>query len=90
MVSYPHTPLPTKRDVSLINIALIYLPIFYPHLSPFLEAPLYCLEAPTMNADTEDDGAFVILTWINVYKEGAREETRFGSPYTMQVDRYVV
>ena len=39
-----------------------------------------------VHPDPEDEGPFIILTWINVYKE-ATIETRFGSPYTMQVSR---
>ena len=50
------------------------------------DAPLYCLETPKFNDASEDDGAFVVLNWINVYKEGLIEE-RFGSPYTMQISR---
>ena len=50
------------------------------------DSPLYCLETPKYNDDTEDEGAWVVLTWINVYKEGSIEH-RFGSPYTMQVSR---
>lgn len=50
------------------------------------DAPLYCVEVPKFNSDNEDDGAFVILTWVNVYKEGPIEK-RFGSPYTMQISR---
>ena len=37
---------------------------------------------------TEDDGAYVLLTWVNVLKEGPIEK-RFGSPYTIQVSREI-
>jgi len=52
-------------------------------------ACLYCLEVPTANPENEDNGAFVILSWINVYKEGPIEK-RFGSPYIMQVSRETI
>ena len=50
------------------------------------KAPLYCIEIPKHRETTEDDGAFVVLTWVNVFKEGPIEK-RFGSPYTIQVSR---
>ena len=53
------------------------------------EAPVYCIETPKINQENEDDGAFVVLTWINVYKEGSIEK-RFGSPYTTQISRETV
>lgn len=47
---------------------------------------LYCIEVPHHKEANEDDGAFVVLTWVNVLKEGPIEK-RFGSPYTTQVSR---
>ena len=64
------------------------------------DCPLYGIEMPrrqpllsnvtaaaaTGDADVEEDGgAFILLTWVNVFKEGTAIETRFGSPYTIQV-----
>lgn len=51
-----------------------------------LKEPLYCIEMPKYRQTSEDDGAFVLLTWVNVLKEGPIEK-RFGSPYTIQVSR---
>ena len=48
--------------------------------------PLYCVEVPKHKESSEDDGAFVVLTWTNVLKEGPIEK-RFGSPYSIQVSR---
>ncbi len=48
--------------------------------------PLYCIEVPRHRESTEDDGAYVVLAWVNVLKEGPIER-RFGSPYTIQVSR---
>ncbi len=50
------------------------------------KAPLFCIEVPRQRHPTEDDGAYAVLAWVNVFKEGPREE-RFGSPYTIQVSR---
>ena len=47
---------------------------------------LYAIEVPRMKYASEDDGAYVVLTWINVLKEGPIER-RFGSPYTIQITR---
>jgi ubiquitin carboxyl-terminal hydrolase 31 len=47
---------------------------------------LYCVEVLKHREATEDDGAYVLLTWVNVLKEGPIEK-RFGSPYTIQVSR---
>ena len=47
-------------------------------------AHLYCIELPKHMEASEGDGAFIMLTWINVLKEGPIER-RFGSPYTIQV-----
>lgn len=52
-------------------------------------APLYCLEVPRFKLATEDDGAYVVLSWVNVLKEGPIEK-RFGSPYAIQVTREVL
>jgi hypothetical protein len=61
------------------------------------ECPLYGIEMPRRpslagepaNGSEEEDGdgggAFILLTWVNVFKEGAAIEARFGSPYTIQV-----
>ncbi len=54
--------------------------------------PLYCIEMPTHKEASEDDGAFVVLTWVNVFKDRLQGgdlpvEKRFGSPYTIQVSR---
>ena len=45
---------------------------------------LYCIELPKRMEASEGDGAFIMLTWVNVLKEGPIER-RFGSPYTIQV-----
>ncbi len=50
---------------------------------------LYCIEVLKHKESTEDDGAYVLLTWVNVLKEGPIEK-RFGSPYTIQVSREVL
>ncbi len=62
------------------------------------ECPLYGIEMPRRpslagepaNGSEEEgdgggDGAFILLTWVNVFKEGTAIEARFGSPYTIQV-----
>jgi hypothetical protein len=61
------------------------------------ECPLYGIEMPRRpllagepaNSSEEEDGdgggAFILLTWVNVFKEGTAIEARFGSPYTIQV-----
>ena len=46
---------------------------------------LYCIELPKRMEASEGDGAFIMLTWVNVLKEGPIER-RFGSPYTIQVN----
>lgn len=51
-------------------------------------ANVYCIELPQHREDSEGDGAFVMLTWINVLKEGPIER-RFGSPYMIQVKTIV-
>lgn len=48
--------------------------------------PLYCVELPAAKEPCEEDGAFILLCWINVLVE-EHSQTRFGSPYTMQVAR---
>ncbi len=50
---------------------------------------LYCIEVLPHKEPTEDDGASVRLTWVNVLKEGPIEK-RFGSPYTTQVSREIL
>ena len=35
---------------------------------------LYCIEMPRHREDSEDDGAFIVLTWVNVLKEGPIEK----------------
>ncbi len=52
-------------------------------------ADLYCIEVLPVKEPTEDDGASVLLTWVNVLKEGPIEK-RFGSPYTTQVSREIL
>jgi hypothetical protein len=63
------------------------------------ECPLYGIEMPRRpslagepanssedgDGDGGGDGAFILLTWVNVFKEGTAIEARFGSPYTIQV-----
>ncbi len=60
------------------------------------ECPLYGIEMPRRpslagepaNGSEDGDGdggAFILLTWVNVFKEGTAIEARFGSPYTIQV-----
>jgi len=50
------------------------------------KCPLYAIETPKSNP-SEDNGAYIVLTWVNVLKEGEKIEQRFGSPYTIQVAR---
>ena len=38
------------------------------------ESSLYCIEMPRHREDSEDDGAFIVLTWVNVLKEGPIEK----------------
>ena len=39
-----------------------------------VETSLYCIEMPAHRAATEEDGDFIVLTWINVLKEGPIEK----------------
>ena len=49
---------------------------------------LFALELPKHQArQEEEDGPFLIITWINVFKEGDKIEKRFGTPYTIQLSR---
>ena len=48
--------------------------------------PLYCIELPSLKEACEEDGAFILLSWINVVIHGDTQ-TRFGSTYTMQIGR---
>jgi len=50
------------------------------------KCPLYGIETPKPSP-SEDLGAYIVLTWVNVLKEGEKIEQRFGSPYTIQVAR---
>ena len=56
---------------------------------PNTSCQLFCIEILKHKEATEDDGAYVLLTWINVLKEGPIEK-RFGSPYTIQVSREIL
>jgi hypothetical protein len=55
------------------------------------DCPLYGIEMPRRCSalsggdSAEDSGAFILLTWVNVFKERTNIEKRFGSPYTIQV-----
>ncbi|XP_017778771.1 PREDICTED: ubiquitin carboxyl-terminal hydrolase 43 [Nicrophorus vespilloides] len=65
--------------------------------------PVYCIEVPQLKDAADDDdenenqsAAYVLLCWINVLVENTTANTtitndddciRFGSPYTMQVNR---
>ena len=48
--------------------------------------PLYCIELPVPKEPCEEDGAFLLLCWVNVLVEEHRQ-TRIGSCYTMQIAR---
>lgn len=48
--------------------------------------PLYCIELPAVKEPCEEDGAFVVLCWINVLVD-EHSQSRLGSCYTMQVAR---
>jgi len=48
---------------------------------------LFAVELPKHPEHEDDDGAFLVLTWVNVFKEGDKIEKRFGTPYTIQVSR---
>lgn len=65
------------------------------------DCPLYGIEMPARQPllggrpgdEAEEDsgvgsGAFILLTWVNVFKEGTAIETRFGSPYTIQASMH--
>ena len=54
-----------------------------------ISCDLFCIEVLKHKEASEDDGAYVLLTWVNVLKEGPIEK-RFGSPYTIQVSREVL
>ena len=56
---------------------------------PSVSCDLFCIEVLKHKEATEDDGAYILLTWVNVLKEGPIEK-RFGSPYTIQVSREVL
>ena len=51
------------------------------------DCSLFAIELPKHPEHEDDDGAFMVLTWINVYREGDKIEKRFGTPYTIQVSR---
>merc|ERR1712218_532880 len=51
---------------------------------------LYGIEVPKLQKSTEDNGAFIVLSWINVLKEGEKIEQRFGSPYAIQLARETI
>lgn len=48
--------------------------------------PLYCIELPDVKEPCEEDGAFLVLCWINVLVD-EHSQARIGSCYTMQVAR---
>jgi len=48
--------------------------------------PLYCIELPVPKEPCEEDGAFILINWINVVVD-EHTQTRVGSTYTMQVAR---
>ena len=55
------------------------------------DCPLFAIESPKRQESSEDeDGAFMVLTWVNVFKEGDQIEKRFGTPYTIQVSRETI
>ena len=56
---------------------------------PSPSCDLFCIEILKHKESTEDDGAYILVTWVNVLKEGPIEK-RFGSPYTIQVSREVL
>ena len=56
---------------------------------PSPSCDLFCIEVLKHKETTEDDGAYILVTWVNVLKEGPIEK-RFGSPYTIQVSREVL
>lgn len=49
---------------------------------------LYCIETPSVQESNENDGAFLMVTWTNIFvsNEG-NTRVRFGSPYVCQVAR---
>jgi ubiquitin carboxyl-terminal hydrolase 31 len=59
--------------------------------------PLYCIELPMAKEPSEEDGAFLLLCWINMVMDdddddseqgkGQQQPRRFGSVYTTQVAR---
>ncbi|XP_065162140.1 ubiquitin carboxyl-terminal hydrolase 31 [Atheta coriaria] len=55
--------------------------------------PVYCIEVPQLkDVDEETQGAYVLLCWINAVEDAKDAKNnnsfkRFGSPYTMQVNR---
>lgn len=56
---------------------------------PSPSCDLFCIEVLKHKETTEDDGAYILVTWVNVLKEGPIEK-RFGSPYTIQVSREIL
>jgi len=55
------------------------------------DCPLFAIESPKrQDPKEEEDGAFMVLTWVNVFKEGDQIEKRFGTPYTIQVSRETI
>jgi len=55
------------------------------------DCPLFAVESPKrQDPDEDEDGAFMVLTWVNVFKEGDQIERRFGTPYTIQVSRETI
>ncbi|CAB4063809.1 USP31 [Lepeophtheirus salmonis] len=52
------------------------------------EADLYCVEIPrSPQLSEEDEGEFIVLSWINILKINDKVKKRFGTPYAIQVSR---
>ena len=54
-----------------------------------VETSLYCIEMPAHRAATEEDGDFIVLTWINVLKEGPIEK-RYKYPGMAQTGNQMI
>ena len=90
------TGLPT-RQLCLAEINTVSFQTTFSDCQPLStiapDCPLFAIELPrptpklaSKEECEDDDGAFIVLTWVNVFKEGNIEK-RFGTPYTIQISR---
>ena len=50
---------------------------------------LYCIEVMKHKEATEDDGAYTLLTWVNVLKEGPIEKRYFKISLNNQILKFI-